>query len=227
MRSTGVISPGRSACARVLSMFRRGMAGLTLKWIASPPSYKALLLAGLGATDAHYREEESSRGLPIAYGDSFFTRGGEDDDPIQRNAARRANGQRHEFTIDRTHPGRWTIAFSNPPINMFVPETIDELGALVGQIESDPSLKVVVFESANPDFFIAHLDVCWQGRRAAGGAGPVARLCAAALVHAGGEHRQDSRAHPRHRQRVRAGLRHALRQPAERHLRQPGRWALD
>jgi enoyl-CoA hydratase/carnithine racemase len=26
-------------------------------------------------------------------------------------------------------------------------------------IEADPSVKVVVFQSANPDFFIAHLDV--------------------------------------------------------------------
>ena len=26
-------------------------------------------------------------------------------------------------------------------------------------LEADPSVKVVVFQSANPDFFIAHLDV--------------------------------------------------------------------
>jgi enoyl-CoA hydratase/carnithine racemase len=64
-----------------------------------------------------------------------------------------------QFTTDRTHPGRWTITFSNPPINMFVPETIDELRALMTDIEADPSVKVVVFQSANPDFFVAHLDV--------------------------------------------------------------------
>jgi enoyl-CoA hydratase/carnithine racemase len=64
-----------------------------------------------------------------------------------------------QFNIDRTHPGRWTITFSNPPINMFVPTTIVELGALVTGLEEDPSVKVVVFQSANPDFFIAHLDV--------------------------------------------------------------------
>jgi enoyl-CoA hydratase/carnithine racemase len=64
-----------------------------------------------------------------------------------------------QFTTDRTHPGRWTITFSNPPINMFVPETINELRALMTDIEADPSVKVVVFQSANPDFFVAHLDV--------------------------------------------------------------------
>jgi hypothetical protein len=34
---------------------------------------------------------------------------------------------------DRTHPG--------PPINMFVPTTIVELGALVTDLEADPSVK--------------------------------------------------------------------------------------
>jgi enoyl-CoA hydratase/carnithine racemase len=64
-----------------------------------------------------------------------------------------------QFSIDRTCPGRWTITFSNPPINMFVPTTIVELGALMTELEADPSVKVVVFQSANPDFFVAHLDV--------------------------------------------------------------------
>jgi len=64
-----------------------------------------------------------------------------------------------QFNIDRTQPGIWTITFSNPPINMFVPETIVELGTLMTDVEADPSVKVVVFQSANPEFFIAHLDV--------------------------------------------------------------------
>jgi len=64
-----------------------------------------------------------------------------------------------QFDADRAHPGRWTITFSNPPINTFVPATIVELGALMRDLEADPSVKVVVFQSANPDFFIAHLDV--------------------------------------------------------------------
>ena len=64
-----------------------------------------------------------------------------------------------QFNTDRTHPGRWTITFSNPPINMFVPATIVELGALMTEIAVDPSVKVVAFQSANPDFFVAHLDV--------------------------------------------------------------------
>src|ERR1700730_8310841 len=75
-----------------------------------------------------------------------------------------------QLTIDRAHPGRWTTSFNTPPINMFVPSTIVELGALMTDIEADPSVKVVVFQSANPDFFIAHLEVAkgvnWQERLA-------------------------------------------------------------
>jgi len=70
-----------------------------------------------------------------------------------------------QFNTDRTYPGRWTITFSNPPINMFVPTTIVELGALMTNLDADPSVKVVVFQSANPDFFIAHLDVAKAAER--------------------------------------------------------------
>jgi enoyl-CoA hydratase/carnithine racemase len=70
-----------------------------------------------------------------------------------------------QFNIDRTLHGRWTITFSNPPINMFLPTTIVELGALMTDLEADPSVKVVLFQSANPDFYIAHLDVAKAAER--------------------------------------------------------------
>jgi enoyl-CoA hydratase/carnithine racemase len=70
-----------------------------------------------------------------------------------------------QFRIDRTCPGLWTVAFDNPPINMFTPATIVELGALMSALEADPSVKVVVFQSANPDFFVAHLDVAQAAAR--------------------------------------------------------------
>jgi enoyl-CoA hydratase/carnithine racemase len=70
-----------------------------------------------------------------------------------------------QFNTDRTHPGRWTISFSSPPINMCVPATIVELGALMTDLEADPSVKVIMFQSANPDVFIAHLDVAKAAER--------------------------------------------------------------
>src|SRR5258705_11261593 len=42
---------------------------------------------------------------------------------------------------------------------MLGPETMLELRGLVGQFEKDPDLKVVVFDSADPDFVIAHFDI--------------------------------------------------------------------
>ena len=84
----------------------------------------------------------------------------------QTSATQRGSEQAGaQFNTDRTHPGRWTITFSNPPINMFVPTTIVELGALMTDLEADPSVKVVVFQSANPDFFVAHLDVAKAAER--------------------------------------------------------------
>jgi len=77
----------------------------------------------------------------------------------ESGAAQKAVPESSHFHTDRTLPGRWTVTFNNPPINMFVPTTIVELGALMDDIEADPSVKVVVFQSANPEFFIAHLDV--------------------------------------------------------------------
>ena len=77
----------------------------------------------------------------------------------QSSAAQPGKTDTPQFNIDRAHPGRWTITFNNPPINIFVPSTIAELGTLLTELQADPSVKVVVFQSANPDFFIAHLDV--------------------------------------------------------------------
>jgi enoyl-CoA hydratase/carnithine racemase len=48
-------------------------------------------------------------------------------------------------------------------LNLIDPEIIDELRDLINQIESAKELKVVVFDSADPDFYIAHLDLIWAG----------------------------------------------------------------
>lgn len=63
-----------------------------------------------------------------------------------------------QLTIDRTRIGLWTVSFSNPPVNLLDPVTITELQALVSEMETNSSVKVVIFRSADPDFFIAHFD---------------------------------------------------------------------
>jgi enoyl-CoA hydratase/carnithine racemase len=61
--------------------------------------------------------------------------------------------------LDRRSPAYWRVTFDHPPVNTITATTVMELFELVGLIERDPQLKVVVFDSANTDFFLAHYDI--------------------------------------------------------------------
>ena len=77
------------------------------------------------------------------------------------------------FRIDRRSRGYCRVTFDHPPINTITATTVAELAELVGLIEQDPDLNVVVFDSANPDFYLAHYDVENDpGKTAALGVGP-------------------------------------------------------
>jgi enoyl-CoA hydratase/carnithine racemase len=62
------------------------------------------------------------------------------------------------FSIDRRGPAYCQVTFDHPPINTITATTVVELAELVDLIEADPDLNVVVFDSANPDFYLAHYD---------------------------------------------------------------------
>jgi enoyl-CoA hydratase/carnithine racemase len=75
--------------------------------------------------------------------------------------------------VDRRSPSYCRVTFDHPPINTITATTVAELAELVGLIEQDPDLNVVVFDSANPDFYLAHYDVENDpSRTAALGVGP-------------------------------------------------------
>jgi enoyl-CoA hydratase/carnithine racemase len=75
--------------------------------------------------------------------------------------------------VDRRSPSSCRVTFDHPPINTITATTVVELAELVGLIEEDPDLNVVVFDSANSDFYLAHYDVEHDpGRTAALGVGP-------------------------------------------------------
>jgi len=79
--------------------------------------------------------------------------------------------------VERRNPGYCHVTFDHPPINTITATTVAELGDLVGLIEQDPDLRVVVFDSANRDFYLAHYDLENDpGRTEALGGGPMARL---------------------------------------------------
>ena len=52
-----------------------------------------------------------------------------------------------------------TVTISNPPVNVITLPLLAELEALSQELKADPDLLVVVMQSADPDFFLAHFDV--------------------------------------------------------------------
>ena len=75
------------------------------------------------------------------------------------------------FSVDRRSSGYCRVTFAHPPINTITATTIVELVEL---IEDDAHLNVVVFDSANPDFYLGHYDTeHYPASSAALGVGPI------------------------------------------------------
>ena len=65
---------------------------------------------------------------------------------------------RDQVRLTRVTPQYWRVTFHNPPFNIFGPNTIPQLKKVVTALETDPQVKVVVFDSDVPDFFLTHYD---------------------------------------------------------------------
>jgi enoyl-CoA hydratase/carnithine racemase len=48
---------------------------------------------------------------------------------------------------------------SNPPVNVMTAQLYMDLVGFTSEVEADESVKVLVLQSADPDFFIAHFDI--------------------------------------------------------------------
>ena len=66
--------------------------------------------------------------------------------------------QSSTIRLERTTPQTAKITFANPPANLVIPETVVTLHEIVRNLDKDPDIKVVVFSSEVPDFFINHFD---------------------------------------------------------------------
>jgi len=51
------------------------------------------------------------------------------------------------------------VTIDHPPINLLDLEMMKEMNRIGKQLEEDSDIRVIVFQSADPDFFIAHADV--------------------------------------------------------------------
>jgi enoyl-CoA hydratase/carnithine racemase len=56
-------------------------------------------------------------------------------------------------------PGYWRVVFDYPPFNMLDAAVFQALQQVLARMDGSQSLRVVVFESANPDFYLAHFDL--------------------------------------------------------------------
>ena len=61
-----------------------------------------------------------------------------------------------EVRVDR---GVAFVTIDHPPINLFDLALMQDMGRLGAAVEADEAVRVIVFQSADPDFFIAHADV--------------------------------------------------------------------
>lgn len=51
------------------------------------------------------------------------------------------------------------VEIAAPPMNLLGPELVRDLVSLIQQAEADDAVQVLVFKSADPDYFISHVDV--------------------------------------------------------------------
>ncbi|CAI8995394.1 Fatty acid oxidation complex subunit alpha [Pseudomonas sp. IT-P12] len=63
-----------------------------------------------------------------------------------------------EILLTRVTPAYWRVTFHNPPYNIYGPQTMPQLNEVITALETDPQVKVVVFDSDVEGFFLTHYD---------------------------------------------------------------------
>ncbi|TMA82428.1 MAG: enoyl-CoA hydratase/isomerase family protein, partial [Deltaproteobacteria bacterium] len=56
----------------------------------------------------------------------------------------------------RVERGVAFVTIDHPPINLFDLPLMQEIDRIGPEVEADDAVRVVVFDSADPEFFIAH-----------------------------------------------------------------------
>ena len=64
----------------------------------------------------------------------------------------------HVRVIEKTS-AYWRVLFDYPPFNIVDATIFEGLQDLLARMDASPSLRVVVFESAHPEFYLAHFDL--------------------------------------------------------------------
>jgi enoyl-CoA hydratase/carnithine racemase len=61
--------------------------------------------------------------------------------------------------VARSDEGVLGVVIDAPPMNLIGPELVRDLVILVGELESDQNTRVMVLESADPEYFVPHVDL--------------------------------------------------------------------
>ena len=72
----------------------------------------------------------------------------------------------------------WRVVFDYPPFNIVDATVFQGLQDLLARMDASPSLRVVVFESANPEFYLAHFDLTGKTGNITTAVGPSGSACA-------------------------------------------------
>src|SRR6267142_2237982 len=64
----------------------------------------------------------------------------------------------HVRVLEET-PAYWRVLFDYPPFNIVDATIFEGLQDLLARMDAAPSLRVVVFESVSPEFYLAHFDL--------------------------------------------------------------------
>jgi enoyl-CoA hydratase/carnithine racemase len=61
-----------------------------------------------------------------------------------------------QILLTRRSPTYWRVTFAHPPLNIFGPDMLPQLNAIITALETDEHVKVVVMDSAVEGFFLTH-----------------------------------------------------------------------
>jgi enoyl-CoA hydratase/carnithine racemase len=61
--------------------------------------------------------------------------------------------------VTKTDEGVLSVVIDAPPMNLIGPELVHDLVTLIGELESGEDVRVMVLESADPDYFVPHVDL--------------------------------------------------------------------
>ena len=63
-----------------------------------------------------------------------------------------------QIRVNRVSAAYWRLMIDNPPLNLMGPDLVLQFRHIMSALETDEHVKVVVFESAVPRFFLNHSD---------------------------------------------------------------------